>query len=293
MIDWEKICTSIASKSGHPFHPEQIRPIAGGCINSAYRVSDRSNQSYLVKLNSAEKLMMFQAEADGLGALSNTATFQVPLPLCWGVAGNQSFLVLEWLELGGNIDSAEAGRKLAELHRSRFDCFGWHRDNYIGTTPQRNEFSNEWITFWAELRLGFQLQLASRAGHLKCRQLGEKLIEELPALINHSPCPSLIHGDLWNGNIGCTRDGETVIYDPAVYFADRETEIAMTELFGGFAPAFYDAYNEAWPLDRGYSLRKDLYNLYHILNHCNLFGGGYCLQAERMIRKLLAELGKS
>ena len=254
-------------------------------------LSDGS-RSYFVKLNAADRLDMFEAEAEGLAALAAPGAIRVPEPVCTGTAGGQSYLVMELLDLGGRLDAARAGRQLAKLHWATAERFGWHRDNTIGSTPQRNPESTDWVAFWREHRLGHQLELAARNGYGgRLQTAGERLMERLDALIGHRPEPSILHGDLWGGNIGATPDGEPVIFDPAVYHGDRETDIAMTELFGGFGSAFYAAYREAWPLDAGYATRKTLYNLYHILNHLNLFGGGYLSQSQGMIERLVAETG--
>jgi fructosamine-3-kinase len=151
---------------------------------------------------------------------------------------------------------------------------------------------DDWIDFWRERRLGFQLDLAARNGLRGALQTqGRQLMDALPALFAHyRPAPSLLHGDLWGGNWGADAAGNPVIFDPAVYFGDREADLAMTELFGGFSRAFYDAYDAAYPLDKGYETRKTLYSLYHVLNHFNLFGGGYGGQAQRMIQQLLAQV---
>lgn len=182
--------------------------------------------------------------------------------------------------------------QLAALHAQPQPYFGWHRDNWIGATPQLNERSDDWIEFWRDRRMGFQLDLAARNGYTRTIQRhGDKLRLYVAGLFaGFRPCPSLLHGDLWSGNIGCV-GGEPVIFDPAVYYGDREADLAMTELFGGFPAEFYAAYREALPLDSGYAQRRTLYNLYHVLNHLNLFGGGYLAQAERMMVQLVEELG--
>jgi fructosamine-3-kinase len=187
------------------------------------------------------------------------------------------------------LDGAQAGRVLACLHRCTATDFGWHRENTIGSTPQHNTRARDWVAFWRERRLGFQLDLAARNGYGRALlDSGERLMSVLDGLIGHRPVASLLHGDLWGGNIGASRDGEPVIFDPAVYFGDRETDLAMTELFGGFGSDFYAAYREAWPLPPEYATRKTLYNLYHVLNHLNLFGGGYLTQAKGMMDRLVA-----
>jgi fructosamine-3-kinase len=250
-------------------------------------------QSYFVKMNSASLIDMFEAESDGLRAMAQTNTIRVPTPLCCGLSGSESYLVMEYIEMGhsGRSGSESAGHRLAEMHRSTHSSYGWFRDNTIGSTPQINKTCDNWIDFWREHRLGFQLRLAAQNGYgSSLQRKGERLMEHFQMLIDHQPEASLLHGDLWAGNLAYTKDGDPVIFDPAVYYGDREADLAMTELFGGFGNRFYDAYREAWPMAPGYSTRKVLYNLYHILNHLNLFGSGYLGQASSMIDHLLAEV---
>jgi fructosamine-3-kinase len=168
---------------------------------------------------------------------------------------------------------------LAHAHRKPGPRFGWTRDNYIGLTPQKNDWCDDWAEFWRERRLRPQIDLARRNG------LDVPLVDPRTFLDEHQPAPSLLHGDLWRGNAGFTKDGP-VVFDPAVYYGDREADLAMTELFGGFPREFYRAYNETFALDAGYEKRKHLYNLYHLLNHVNLFGGGYLGQAKSCLRLL-------
>jgi fructosamine-3-kinase len=212
----------------------------------------------------------------------------------YGVAAEHAWLMLEYLPLmsGGTRAMEKLGRSLAALHAQPQKGFGWHRDNAIGATLQRNAYCDDWIAFWREQRLGFQLDLAARNGYAgTLQQQGEQLQARLDGLfVGHSPTPALLHGDLWSGNAGCTVEGEPVIFDPAVYQGDREADLAMTELFGGFPESFYAAYREALPLTTGYPQRRTLYNVYHVLNHLNLFGSSYRAQAERMMAQLLAEL---
>ena len=247
-------------------------------------------RKYFAKVNERAQLDNFAAEADGLAALA-VAGAMVPSPLCRGEAGDEAFLVLEYLEMRGNGDYAALGRSLARVHSVRGGFFGWQRDNYIGTTAQLNRRSSSWSDFWRDARLRPQLDLARKNG-LKASLLrkGERLVEAVPRLLSgHAPPATLLHGDLWGGNASFLAGGAPVLFDPAVYWGDRETDLAMTELFGGFPSAFYSAYAESAPLDAGYAARKPLYNLYHVLNHANLFGGGYASQAERMIDGLLVQ----
>ncbi|HEX9180245.1 MAG TPA: fructosamine kinase family protein [Burkholderiales bacterium] len=287
---WERIAAQVAASTRTPFSIARRSSLGGGCINDACLI-EGGGRRYFVKLNRADKVEMFAAEAEGLAEILATATIRVPAPVCHGANGGASWLVLEYLELGGRGDPRELGRRLAQMHRVTGHGFGWRRDNTIGSTPQPNTPCNDWIAFWREHRLGFQLRLAKRNGLRGALQAkGERLLGRLEAFFRgYAPAPSLLHGDLWGGNHGYTTGGQPVLFDPAVYYGDREADLAMTELFGGFPSAFYAAYNEAWPLDSGHAMRKQLYNLYHVLNHANLFGGGYAAQAETMMERLLAQ----
>ncbi|MDQ3187104.1 MAG: fructosamine kinase family protein [Pseudomonadota bacterium] len=289
---WADIAAQISVPTGRPFIVEQASSISGGCINETYRI-EGDGQRFFVKLNNIDSLAMFEAEAAGLQEIHKSRTLRVPLPVCWGTNKSKAWLVLEYLEMD-NVscgDAAALGLGLAAMHHSSSEKFGWVRDNTIGATPQINKFSSNWIQFWREHRLGYQLQLAGTNGHTgKLQTLGDQLLAQLDCFFpGWEPAVSLLHGDLWSGNYSFDCAGQPVLFDPAVYYGDRETDIAMTELFGGFSTVFYAAYREAYPLDTGYATRKTLYNLYHILNHLNLFGGGYLNQAEQMISRLLAE----
>jgi fructosamine-3-kinase len=289
---WPDIEAAICEAAGHPFAIESRSVVGGGCINECYVVRG-AGRAFFVKLNAPERLPMFEAEAAGLAEIAGTNTVRVPQPVCHGAGGDASWLVLEYLELARSRSGAleELGRRLAAMHRVTAARFGWHRDNTIGATPQLNTPGADWPAFWRERRLGYQFQLAAHNGHRgKLLARGERLLERLPALFSgYAPRPSLLHGDLWSGNAAVMQDGTPVILDPAVYYGDREADIAMTELFGGFSAGFYRAYDDAYPREAGYRTRRTLYNLYHVLNHLNLFGGGYAARAERMIEELLAQ----
>ena len=229
-----------------------------------------------------------------MSALAAANAVRVPAVLGIGTSGDRAFLALEWIGFGSAAAGTEAmlGEQLARLHRATASRFGWHRDNTIGATPQHNDWAADWVDFFARQRLGFQLDLVERSGHRsRWLERGRELCDGLGALFTgHTPQPSQLHGDLWGGNWAADASGGPVIFDPATYYGDRESDLAMTHLFGGFGPEFYAAYEAAWPLDRGAGARRDLYNLYHVLNHVNLFGGGYATHAERMIERLLAEI---
>ncbi|HSF22071.1 MAG TPA: fructosamine kinase family protein [Burkholderiales bacterium] len=291
MSPWPDIERSIRAATGTPFTIESRAVIGGGCINECYVVRG-TGRAYFVKLNAASRADMFAAEAEGLAEIARSNTVRVPQPVSHGADAKASWLVLEHLELrpGDARSMSRLGRNLARLHRVMGGRHGWHRHNTIGATPQVNTAAGDWVAFWRERRLGYQLKLAESRGHGgRLIATGERLLEVLPSFFRgYTPPPSLLHGDLWSGNAGQAAGGEPVIFDPAVYYGDREADLAMTELFGGFPQSFYEAYRAESPLDPGYTTRKHLYNLYHVLNHLNLFGGGYGAQAQRMIEQLLA-----
>ncbi len=286
---WHTVTAAIHSATGHPFALHRVTPVAGGSINEAFHLDGTDGSRYFLKLNAARHIDIFAAETHGLETIAATGTLRVPCPVVHGTTMQQSYLVLEHLELQSRGDAMLLGKQLAALHRCSASRFGFAYDNFIGTSPQPNDWKDDWLSFWREQRLGFQLKLATKNGHAdELQHLGKCLLDSLPALFaGHIPQPSLLHGDLWSGNHAFLADGTPILFDPAVYYGDRECDIAMTELFGGYPADFYAAYRATWPLDDGYENRRDLYNLYHILNHANLFGGGYVRQAAQMMRKLL------
>ena len=289
---WQAITARIGEATGKPWRMREQRAVGGGSINEAWRVGD-GEREWFVKLNSADRVEMFAAEAEGLQALAEADAIRVPAPLDWGCHGRRSFLILEYLPLRGSPDPKDFATALATMHRHTASSYGWHRDNTIGSTPQINRQSEDWIDFWRERRLLFQLDLAQQSGaSSRLIDRGRELAERLPAFFaTWTPPASVLHGDLWSGNWGADDSGAPVIFDPAVYFGDHETDLAMMTLFGHPGRGFFERYDEVFPIDDGFSTRRTLYNLYHILNHFNLFGGGYGSQAESMIDQLLAELG--
>jgi fructosamine-3-kinase len=283
--------------------------VGGGCIHRAWRLRLESRgqgpgPTYLfAKTNRPEALPLLEAEADGLAALAAAAEgsgLAVPQPLALGLVGGEAVLVLPWLELGLGPGSdptrtwAAVGAGLARLHRrsletplrpgDRLGVFGWCRDNAIGTAPQANGWMDDWSRFFAERRLAPQLETLDRSG----RSLAgaHALLGRLDALLaGHQPDACLVHGDLWSGNLDClvgsSLPGQAVsplavgaLFDPAPYRGDREVDLAMARLFGGVPQAFFDGYGREWPLPPGHEQRAPLYNLYHQLNHANLFPGG-------------------
>ena len=285
---------AIHRSTGKTCRVVHLTATGGGSISRAL-VAEAENAKWFVKINSIELLDMFKAEIDGLNALSKCREIRVPHVVAAGRADQEAYLVLEYLDILplSDASAASAGRALAALHRITGNGFGWSRDNFIGSTPQSNQFHQDWPEFFARERLLPQLDLARRNGHPGTLiDNGERLSEKLHLFFSgYRTSPSLLHGDLWHGNTGLDRDGKLVLFDPAVYFGDREADLAMTELFGGFPAAFHATYRDAWPLAEGYPQRRTLYNLYHVLNHLNLFGSSYRPQAQHMISALLAEIG--
>jgi len=279
-------------EAGDPGPIAEVRGIAGGDINRAMQVETASRR-YFVKWHPTPQPDVFVCEAKGLALLAAAGAARVPAVIGAGRVpeSEAAFLILEWIERGGGKSgpaAAELGRQLAGLHRPRQARYGLDHDNYIGRLPQPNTFADSWVSFYATERLGAQRDLAARNGRLpapRARGL-ERVIASLDRWIDESACqPSLLHGDLWGGNWLVSAAGEPVLIDPAVYYGDREADLAMTRLFGGFPPAFYDAYREAFPLAPGYAEREPLYQLYYLLCHLNLFGEGYGGSVDAILRR--------
>jgi fructosamine-3-kinase len=288
---FEAIGEDLTARLGQRVDAHPLASVHGGCINECYQWRGARGQLF-VKIAASERRSMLEAEAAGLEELAGANAVRVPRVLALGSADDRVYLALEWIDLSsGSSSSAQRmlGEQLARQHRKTAERFGWHRDNTIGSTPQPNAWSDSWPDFFRDSRLRFQLQLAERNGFGgRLQERGRVLLDRVPEFFaDHRPEPSLLHGDLWGGNAAADEHGAPVIFDPAVYYGDREADLAMTRLFGGFSAAFYSAYEAAWPLPASARLRIDLYNLYHVLNHLNLFGGGYLGQAESMIERLL------
>ena len=284
------VARELQNRTGFRCDPSRARAVGGGSINQAFKLPGDPGPLF-VKINRAAALAAFEAEAEGLESLRAARGVAVPGVIASGCIGETAYLALEWVELGGRSTSVQRrlGEGLAIQHRATSERFGWHRHNTIGATPQHNTPSEDWIEFFRRERLDFQLELARQNG--LPRQIlsqGRKLSERLePFFSSYRPEPSLLHGDLWSGNWGADDAGTPYLFDPAVYYGDREADLAMTRLFGGFGIDFYVAYEQRWPLAPGRERRVDLYNLYHLLNHFNLFGAGYLGQVAASLGRLL------
>ncbi|MDC9725934.1 MAG: fructosamine kinase family protein [Gammaproteobacteria bacterium] len=293
MAKFNSIVRGIEANTGSSLAGYSLSPVSGGSINTTYQLRT-DEHAYFIKLNQPHLESMFEAEAHGMKEMRALNCVRIPEVICYGQGDGHSYLVLEYIELGSLKGNAGKllGKQLAQLHNHTQNFFGWGINNTIGSSPQHNNREHDWLTFWQQHRLGIQLKLAAKNGFSgRLQNKGQTLLESLHVFFdNYSPEPALLHGDLWGGNAGADPQGNPVIFDPACYYGDRETDIAMTELFGGFNSDFYTAYQTEYPLDSGYKTRKILYNLYHIINHVNLFGGGYLSQAESMIDQLLAEI---
>ncbi len=288
---------SLSQALGKTIQLQAWQAISGGSIHQAWHVISDAEQHYFIKTNKHHKQHTLEAEALGLEALNQAIsprkTPRIPAVYLWGNNHKYSWLILEYIVFGQSSNNSQAalGESLAWLHQQTSKQFGFAADNVIGESLQTNTWTTDWTEFWAEQRLGTQFKLAKQHGfYSSIQNEAEQLLHLLPQLLqDHQPIPSLLHGDLWGGNVACDSDGNPVIFDPAVYYGDRECDIAMTSLFGGFSDEFYAAYNHVYPLDDGYAKRKNLYNLYHILNHANLFGGGYIMQSRSMIQHLIKQ----
>ena len=255
---------------------------------------EREGRASFAKVLPLEEAGRLEAERGGLEALAKAGLLRVPAVEGDGRDEDNAWLLLEWLELQplGEASGAALGTALAALHRIAQPRFGWERDNYIGGSIQPNGWSDDWLAFWRERRLMPQLRLAAR-NRLPSRLIdrGERLAADCEAFFTtYVPAKSLLHGDLWGGNAAALPDGIPVAFDPAVYVGDREADLAMTTLFGGFPADFHAAYANAWRPDDGFRVRRDFYNVYHVLNHAKLFAGGYVRQSQELVERVLAEI---
>jgi len=264
--------------------------IGGGSVCKTYRLSSDEGALFL-KLDRADFFEQFSAEVDGLKALEECGALRTPEVRSYGKTDTISYLFLEWLDLGPGSTASETalGHSLAQQHRATFTSFGWSRNNFLGATHQSNGLHDDWMTFWRERRLRFQLDFAAGNGlPIAYQQACTAVLDRIETFFGDEELsPSLLHGDLWSGNWGTLATGMSCVFDPAVYCGDRETDLAMTRLFGGFGHAFYDAYTAEWPLRHGWEKRVDLYNLYHLLNHFNLFGSSYLPQIKGALLRLV------
>jgi len=270
---------------------ESVATVSGGCIANACRL-DTGARPLFLKYGNESVARTFPGEAAGLEALA-AAESPLTVPSVIDTAApsgdRPGFLVTEWIHSGrkGRRFWETFGEGLAALHRHTEDAYGFEQDNFIGRSPQPNAWTDRWPAFFREQRLAPQVEMARDQNRWRARWDAplEALYRSLPDLLPEAPSPSVLHGDLWKGNFMVTAVGEPALIDPATYYGHREADLAMTELFGGYDDHFYDAYRSAWGLEPGYEARCEVYNLYHLLNHLNLFGGGYAGSVEQTLRR--------
>ena len=287
MISEEKIKKRIEEKLGSKI--KSFSSLSGGCISDAFKISTENGTSFFLKYNPSASNDMFFKEANGLRELDKSNAIKIPEVL----SVDEDYILLEFIASGNRKKNffEDFGKSFAEMHKFKSDSFGFYENNYIGSNPQINipdeKEKSDWTAFYLNKRILFQLQLAEKLGNStdELRKGISKLENKIEDIIGHnSEKPSLLHGDLWAGNYMIDQNGNAVLIDPAAYYGHREADLGMTKLFGGFNSEFYKAYNESFPLEDGFDYRENIYKLYHVLNHLNLFGGGYYSQAISLIK---------
>jgi fructosamine-3-kinase len=284
----QKIKDEIESVLG--FKISSLQSLSGGCISNAYKLTLQNKSVFFLKHNSGAKNKMFIKEANGLNELKKANAIRVPSV----IKSTDEYILLEFIESGHRNKKfiEDFGRRFAELHKCNSNQFGFYEDSFIGSNEQVNipneEEKNNWVKFYFNKRILFQLKLAEKNGYAtsELRNAVSSLENKIEDVIGKdNDKPSLLHGDLWGGNYMVDENGNACLIDPAVYYGHREADLAMTKLFGGFGDSFYSAYKECFPLDDGYEYRENIYKLYHVLNHLNLFGGGYYSQAISLMSR--------
>jgi len=287
MISNEKIKILVEEKLKNKV--KYFTSLSGGCISNAYKITTAEGLNYFLKYNASASNDMFVKEANGLNELVKANAVRIPEVL----SVNKEFLLTEFISSGIKKKNffGEFGKNFAKLHKFTSESFGFYENNYIGSNPQINipdeNQKTSWINFYFNKRILYQVQLAEKLGNSTSdlRKLVARLEEKIEEILGSSEeQPSLLHGDLWGGNYMVDKNGSAVIIDPAVYYGHREADLGMTRLFGGFSPEFYESYNETFPLKEGSDYRENIYKLYHVLNHLNLFGGSYYSQAISLIK---------
>ncbi len=282
MKQYNSLAGALVDLFGSSVAIAQTDRLSGGDINKAYGLTLNNGRHIFMKANAKNNVDFFTAEAAGLQAIADTHTIGTPGILCCGTDDGEdvgySFLLLEYIQSAGRrSDYWEVlGQELACMHKAaEAHQYGFPNNNFIGARPQDNTWTDSWINFFRNYRLAPQFCDADSYFNDADRAQITKLLDNLDRFLIEPEYPSLLHGDLWNGNVMCGPDGKAMLIDPACYIGHREADLAMTELFGGFPRQFYEAYFDAAPLQPGYEDRRDLYNLYQLLNHLNFFGPSY------------------
>ncbi|MBX9852382.1 MAG: fructosamine kinase family protein [Cytophagaceae bacterium] len=282
----EKILTS---HFGKEINVKNIRELSGGCINNALKVNT-SGGNFFVKYNTADHTSLFETEAMGLKLLKETQSLDIPEVITYGRSDAHIYLILEYIEPAPQSKPywEDFGISLAGLHRNSQSMYGLHFDNFIGSLRQNNKLTDDWISFFVNERLEPQIKMGIDSGKIpsQVHQYFKSLYKLLPQIL-YSETPALLHGDLWSGNVMVNEKGNAVLIDPAVYYGHREMELAFTTLFGGFDIDFYNSYMESFPLEDNFEERFEIYNLYPLLVHINLFGGGYLNSVVSILRRFI------
>ncbi|WP_372937141.1 fructosamine kinase family protein [Seonamhaeicola sp.] len=267
---------------------QSIKPVSGGDISEAFVITT-AKQKYFLKTNTSNKLSMFKEEVNGLNAIAKTKTIATPKVYQYGIFNNKSYVLMAWIETKTptSNDFKNLATQLANLHKSTTNCFGFENNNFIGSLTQSNKKHQNWTNFYVEERLQPQLNLAKSKKLLNPVEIPstDQLKNSLKTLFTNVK-PSLIHGDLWSGNYIIASNGTPYLIDPAVYYGHNEVDIAMTKLFGGFSNHFYNAYFDIFPTDSHTYQRIEIYQLYYLLVHLNLFGSSYYGSVKSILKKL-------
>ena len=267
---------------------EEVQRIGGGSISQSYRVRTTENNYFIKVNNDINAELMFKAEASGLNLLRANSSFNIPKVASVVSDKSASYLVMNFIQSSGRSSKYwyNLGQKLAALHKNSNKKFGLHESNFIGSLPQQNDFEDDWPSFFANRRIIPMVEMAVNEA-LVAKSIVtrvESVLNKIVVLMPNEP-PSLVHGDLWSGNLIVDSQGQPCLIDPAVYYGHREMDIAFSHLFGGFDREFYEAYEEAYPMDPNFDERIDLYNLYPLLVHLNLFGRSYLGQIENILAR--------
>ena len=284
-IEINEICEELGET-----YPKSIEQVHGGDIHNAWRIEFSNKKLFLKRNIRNKKFLEFEKYClQNLRKYINQENLVIPEVIAYKNIKNIEILLIEWIDMH-NFDQKKLGKGLGELHlksaESNPKMFGFPVEGFIGTTDQKKGLEDNWIDCFLNLRI--IPQLLSLKSRILDKEILNKVKEKIKSeLLNHKPINALVHGDLWSGNAGMDKNGKGVIFDPASWWADNEVDIAMTKLFGGFRKEFYEEYHKVFPIKNGFEKRIIIYNFYHILNHANMFGGGYLNQVEDYVKAIL------
>ncbi len=284
-IEVNEICDELGE-----IYPKSIEQVHGGDIHSTWQIEFSNKKLFLKRNIRNKKFLEFEKFClQNLRKYINQENFVIPEVIAYKNINNVEILLIEWIEMK-NFDQRNLGKGLGEMHlksaESNQKMFGFQVEGFIGTTDQKKGWEDNWIDCFLNLRIKPQL-LILKSKFLEKETINQVIEKIKSELLNHKPINTLVHGDLWSGNAGIDKSGKGVIFDPASWWADNEVDIAMTKLFGGFSKEFYEEYHRIFPIKKGFEKRIIIYNFYHILNHANMFGGGYLKQVKDYVKEIL------